>query len=69
MCVLLCSFYSINDNESCADLLLERMDSVSVNSVDKAGRYTCTKQTCMYMYIEGSYALSVVHVAISIFCG
>ena len=30
--------HRINDNESCADLLLERMDNVSVNSPDKAGR-------------------------------
>ena len=30
--------HSINDNESCADLLLERMDNVSINSADKSGR-------------------------------
>lgn len=31
--------HSINDNESCAELLLERMDNDSVNHPDKAGRY------------------------------
>ena len=33
-----CLSHSINDNESCADLLLERMDNVSINSADKSGR-------------------------------
>ena len=31
--------HSINDNESCAELLLERIDNVSVNHPDRAGRY------------------------------
>ena len=30
--------HSINDNESCADLLLERMDNVSINGADESGR-------------------------------
>ena len=36
MCISLS--HSINDNESCADLLLERMDNVSINGADKSGR-------------------------------
>ena len=32
--------HSINDNESCAELLLERMDMDGVNTVDSGGRYT-----------------------------
>ena len=30
--------YSINDNESCADLLMDRLDMDGVNSKDNGGR-------------------------------
>ena len=50
MCISLS--HSINDNESCADLLLERMDNVSINGADKSGRYN--------MHIMKGMTLSII---------
>ena len=38
ICTYMALSHSINDNESCAELLLERMDNVSINGADKSGR-------------------------------